>query len=447
MGISSEYAGFRIGAGFALAGMMMLLVVLPQPTAADDWPQWRGPRRDGMWREQGLVDRFAGERLKLRWRREISGGYSGPTVAEGRVYVSDRIVVGEQQLERVHCFDALTGQAVWLEQYDCSYVNVSYGGGPRGSVTICDGLAYSLGTMGHLVCLDAAFGIVHWRRDLNAEYKIRMPMWGITCSPLVEGDHLIVQIGGADGSCIVALDRISGELRWRALDDPASYSSPIVIDQAGHRVLVCWTGQRVVGLSPTTGQLYWEYSLPPKKWIRASASPVWHGDRLLVSGFFVGSHMLRLDSEKLAVERLWHRVGSSELDTDGLHVSIAEPLIQNGLVFGVDSFGQLRCLDADTGERNWENLKVIPQQRWSTLRLIPQGDRIWLFTELGELAIGRISRRGYEEISRAQLIRPTRLQLPSRRAGVCWAHPAFAGRHIYARNDEELVCASLEASE
>jgi len=137
-------------------------------------------------------------------------------------------------------------------------------------------------------------------------------------------------------------------------------------------------------------------------------------------------------------------MGPDEQHTDGLQTSIAEPILSGDYVYGVDSFGQLRCLDARTGDRVWENLDVIPQQRWSTLRLIPQARRVWIFTELGELAIARLTPDGYEETSRAQLIRPTRLQEPTRRKGVCWAYPAFADQCVFARNDEELVCASLK---
>ena len=430
---------------FAMSVLVLLFsVCLTTPAAADDWPQWRGPGRDGVWREEGIVESFSIDRLEILWQREISGGYSGPTVADGRVYVTDRVVdESEQQTERVHCFDARNGRSLWQHDYECPYVGISYDAGPRASVTIHDGRAYSLGTMGHMYCFEAESGEILWKKDLFSEYNIDMPAWGITCSPLVERECVIVQIGGSPGACLVAFDRISGIERWRALDDDPSYSSPITIDQAGQRVVVCWTGDRVVGVSPETGQLHWEYPLPPKKWVRACASPVWDGDRLLVSGFFVGSLMLRLHTDQLAVEKLWYRVGPSENETEALHVSIAEPMIQDGLIFGVDSFGQLRCLDAETGQRYWENLEVIPQQRWSTLRLIPRRDSVWLFTELGDLVISRLSREGYREISRAKLIEPTKRQLPSRRAGVCWSHPAFADRHVFARNDKQIVCASL----
>jgi hypothetical protein len=238
--------------------------------SADDWPQWRGIDRDGVWHETGVIDSFDSPRLPLRWRAEISSGYCGPTVAGGRVYVTDR-VIKPKQIERVHCFDAKDGTPLWTHAYDCAYRGVEYDAGPRASVTIDDRRAYSLGTMGHLHCFDAATGKVEWSHDLGVTHKIRMPMWGIAGSPLVEGDLVIVHIGGEPNACLVAFDKKTGTERWRALDDPASYSSPIVIDQAGRRVLVCWTGRRVVGLGPATGKLHWSQEFTPARFVRAIA--------------------------------------------------------------------------------------------------------------------------------------------------------------------------------
>ena len=170
--------------------------------------------------------------------------------------------------ERVHCFDWETGETLWSHSYECRYGGFGYRAGPRASVLIDDGRAYSLGAAGHLFCFDAADGKVLWSRDLNAEYEIRMPNWGIAASPVVEGDLLIVQIGGEGDACVCAFDKTSGHQRWKALPDAASYSAPIVINQAGRRVFVCWTGDRLVGLDPQTGRLYWEYPWPWEKWPR-----------------------------------------------------------------------------------------------------------------------------------------------------------------------------------
>jgi hypothetical protein len=154
--------------------------------------------------------------------------------------------------------------------------------------------------------------------------------------------------------------------------------------------------------------------------------------------------MLRLVAERPAVEKVWHRVGANERQTDGLHSIISTPLFLGDHIYGVDSYGELRCLEAATGNRVWENLTATPKARWSTIHFILHGDRVWMLNERGELIISKLSPKGFEEISRASLLKPTTEQLPQR-GGVCWSHPAFANRHVFARNDDELVCASLAA--
>jgi outer membrane protein assembly factor BamB len=409
----------------------------------EEWPQWRGPTRDGVWTEKGLIEKFPAPQIKIRWKAEISSGYSGPTVADGRVYVTDRITEPQQQ-ERVHCFDWQTGDKIWSYVYDCVYEKVGYAAGPRASVSVNDGRAYSLGSMGHLFCFDAKTGNVNWHKNLYTEYKIDMPIWGISASPLVEGDLVIVQIGGSPGACLVAFDKRTGTEKWRAMNDKSSYAAPIMIEQAGQRVMVCWTGDHVAGLDPATGKIYWEYSFPPQKMVISIATPVVLNDRLFVTSFYDGSLMLKLASDKLAVEKVWQRMGRDEKHTDALHSIISTPYLEGDYVYGVDSYGELRCLDAKTGDRLWEDKSATPFSRWSTIHMVKNGDKMWMFNERGELIIGKLSPKGFEEISRAKLLDPTKDQL-NQRGGVCWSHPAYAYKHVFARNDNELVCASLAA--
>jgi len=421
----------------------ILLAVLTFASArSEDWPQWRGPHRDGVWRETGLVEKFAHERLPIKWRAEIASGYCGPTVAEGRVYVMDRVARPES-LERVLCFDEQTGQRVWSFEYPCDYGRVSYPAGPRASVTIAGGKAYALGATGRLHVLDASSGKVLWQKDLEQEYQIEMPIWGIAGSPLVYENLVIMQISGR-GACIVALDKDTGNEAWRALADRGQYSAPILVQQAGQPVVICWTGDSVAGLAAGSGKLLWQYPWKAIKMPIGIATPVVSGDRVFFTSFYDGSLLLKLRQDRPEAEKVWQIAGRDERNTLALHSIISTPVFENSHIYGVDSYGELRCLDAASGNRLWEDKTAVPTARWSTIHFVKNGERYFMFNERGELLIGRLSPERFEEISRTKLLEPTTDQL-NQRGGVCWSHPAFANKHIFARNDKELVCASLAA--
>ncbi len=426
-----------------VALMLFTCHMVGTPMVADDWPQWRGPHRDGVWRETGIVSAFRSDELPIKWRAAIHPGYCGPTVAEGRVFVTDR-VAEPVQTERILCFDASSGEPLWSVAYEAVY-EIGYTAGPRASVTVDSGRAFALGAMGHLHCIDAASGRILWKKDLAQAFQIRMPIWGIAAAPLVHDSLVIVHIGGAE-ACVVALHTSDGRTAWSALDDRAGYSAPVVVQQAGRDVVVCWTGDSVAGLDPNSGTVLWRYPFPPTQMPIGIATPVVQGRRLFVTSFYDGSLMLRLDSRKTAIHKVWHKRGRDEKHTEAIHSIISTPLLVDDHIYGVDSYGELRCLDARTGERIWEDRRATPRSRWSTIHFVRNGDRVWMFNERGELIIARLSPQGYEEISRAALIEPTRDQL-RQRGGVCWAHPAFANRHVFARNDKELVCASLAAAD
>ena len=287
-----------------------LFVVATMATAVrslsgEDWPQWRGMDGRGVWSEDGVVSKFDTDQLPIKWRATIASGYSGPTVANNRVYVTDRIVQPEQ-IERVHCFDAESGAALWSYAYPCVYEGVGYDAGPRAAVTIVDGLAISLGTMGNVHCFGAADGEIKWKHALSESHKIRMPIWGISASPLAYQGTVIVQIGG-EQACLVCFDLQTGVEKWRALNDKASYSTPIIIPQAGDDVLLCWTGENIVGLDPTSGELHWSIAQPPTNMVINVPTPVVNDNRVFLSSFYDGSTMIRFDKTKLDAELLWHR--------------------------------------------------------------------------------------------------------------------------------------------
>lgn len=408
----------------------------------DEWPDWRGPNRDGTWHETGVKKSFDSPHITKKWRVSISAGYSGPTVADRRVYITDRIKE-PKEIERVMCFDAMTGEKKWSYSYDCTYRSVGYPVGPRASVVIDGNRAYSLGTMGHLFCFQNKTGNVIWYKDLNDEYDIKMPTWGIAAAPLIVDNKIILCIGGRNNACVVALNKITGKEIWKNLDDDATYSAPILIEQFNKHVVVIWTGQRVAGLNPDNGSIYWQQEFEQKRTIISIATPVLYKNYLFLTNFYDGSLLLKLDTDKYGVTKVWHRAGKNERNTDALHCCISTPLLKGDFIYGVDSYGELRCLELMSGNRIWEDLSAVKSDRWANIHFVQNGELTYMFNEHGELIIAELSSKGFHEISRAKLIAPTEKQLSRSGTGVTWAHPAFAYKHVYIRNDEELVCADL----
>lgn len=429
--------------------LLPALSLLSALSHASDWPEFRGPGRAGNWEAEGLLETFEGlpDPLPRVWSAAVGAGYSGPTVADGGVYLMDRgIPGGPQEVERVVCVDRATGQPKWVHSYPCVYTGIDYAFGPRTSVTVQDGKAFALGMMGHLHALDAGSGRVLWSLNLASDYRIDMPIWGLSASPLVEGGVLVVQVSAPlDGACFVGFDAGTGEERWRALPDKGSYVSPVVIEQAGRRVLVAWSGQRIAGLEPAGGKILWEIATPPNKMPINVPGPAFSrdGTRMFLSVFYDGSRLIELGKDEATARELWHRQGINERTTDALHCMISPPYFDGDHIYGIDSYGQLRCLEASTGDRIWENLEAIPQGRWGTGFMVPQGDRTWIVTERGDLVIARLTPQGYTEIDRTRLIEPTTPLRQRPEGTVLWSYPAFAGTRVYVRNDRELVCVEL----
>tara|TARA_R110002096_G_scaffold316010_18_gene510452 strand:- start:4567 stop:5874 length:1308 start_codon:yes stop_codon:yes gene_type:complete len=432
-----------------LLRIFVIFVALVNPLNAVDWPEFRGKDRTGIWNQPGVLQSFpeGDAPLKRVWTAPVGAGYSGPTVAGDHVYLMDRGPAGNRaQLERIVCVDRKTGAQSWVHTYPCVYSDIGYAYGPRASVTIRDGKAWALGTMGHLHCLDAKTGSVIWAHDLRQNYTVDLPIWGLTASPLVVGDVVVVQLGAmADNACVVAFEKDTGKEVWRAFDDKASYVSPIMIRQGKTDVMVVWTGFRIAGMNPADGSVYWELPTRPAKMPINVPGPALNEDGTLMflSVFYDGSRMIELDPDKPAAKELWHRQGINERKTDALHCMISPPYLADGYVFGIDSYGQMRCLDPKTGDRIWEDQTAVPYGRWGTAFMVRNGDQTWMLNERGQLIIARLTEKGYEEIDRANLIEPT-TPLNQRKEGtVLWSHPAFAGTQIFARNDRELICVEL----
>jgi outer membrane protein assembly factor BamB len=409
---------------------------------ADDWPQWGGPQRDLVWRETGIVETLpvdADGKLPRVWSAPIGEGYAGPAVANGRVFVTDRIV--DESLERVLCFDAETGKLLWNHDYLARYT-VSYPAGPRSTPVVDGDRVYTIGAMGHMFCFNAESGKVLWKRNFVDDFGTDLPTWGMAASPLVDGDQLITLVGGKDGALVVSFDKHTGRELWRSLDDPQiGYAPPVVFEFGGQRQLIVWHPEAVSSVDPSNGKLIWEVPYG----VRAGLSimtPRRVGNRLFVASFYNGPRMIEVADDGLSAKIVWSGNSDSEIRTDGVHPIMCTPWFDGENIFSVCSYGQLRGLNAATGERLWETRAATGEGRWWNAFLVPHEDRFFIHNEQGELIIARLSASGYEELSRGLLVEPTR---PVQRRMTIWSHPAFALKSVFARNDRELVRVSLAA--
>jgi len=435
-------AFFRLWMPLALCAAV---IALPRSTAvADDWPQWGGPRRDLVWRETGIVKTLpkpdANGYLPRVWSTPIGEGYAGPAVANGRVFVMDIVDRrGARGKERVLCLDAHTGKVLWKHAYDVRY-DISYPAGPRSTPVISDGRVYTVGAVGHFFCFEETTGKVLWQKDFVKDYDTRLPIWGMVASPLVDGDQLITLVGGAEDALVVSFDRKTGKELWRSLRDRAvGYAPPVIFTFGKTRQVIVWHPSAVSSLDPATGKLLWEVPFRVRSGLTI-ATPRKVGNRLFVSAFYNGPLMLEVADDGRSAKVAWKGNSDSEIDTDGLHCLIPSPWVTESHIYGVCSYGQLRCLDAKTGKRVWETFQATGKDRWWTAFLVPHEDRFFIHNEQGELIIAKLSPKGYEEISRAKLVSPTRRV---RRRLTIWSHPAFAMKSVFARNDKQIVRVDL----
>lgn len=429
----------RVYGKYTMRNLLLFTTLIACPAlvaSADDWPQWGGPKHDIVWRESGIVDKLPTDGLLPRvWSVPVGEGYSGPAVADGRVYLTDRIHA--DGTERVLCVDAETGKEIWKHEYPVRYT-VSYPAGPRATPVINEGRVYTIGAEGHMFCFDAKTGDVIWKKEFQKDFGTKLPNWGMAAAPLVDGDKLITLVGGADGALVVAFDKATGKELWRSLDDPAiGYAPPVIYEFGGRRQLIMWHPAAVSALDPETGEVIWEHPWQIRFGLTIPM-PRQIDDRLFLTAFYDGPLMLKVGADNAEV--VWKGQGKDEQNTDGIHAIMPTPWITEANIFGICSYGQLRGLDTDTGKRLWETFDATGRGRWWNAFIIPHENRFFLHNEQGDLIIAHLTAEGYKEISRAKLVEPTR---KVQRRMTIWSHPAFAMKSVFARNDKELVRVSL----
>lgn len=441
-----------VSVGLCLVVFGLIAMSAPTPSWADDWPQWGGPQRDGYWRETGIVSQFDTQGLLPRvWSTPLAEGYSGPAVAtlagadgsapKSYVYITDRLRGQERDSqERVFCLDAESGKEIWKHTYPCRYT-VSYPAGPRATPVVDpSGLVYTIGAEGHMFCFDARTGAIKWSKEFQKDFGTRLPTWGMAASPLIDGEQLITLVGGAEGATYMSFNKITGDTLWKAVSSPQiGYCPPMIFTFGGKRELIAWHPDAVTALDPANGQTIWEHPWNIQAGLTVPA-PRQLGNRLFLTAFYNGPLMLELGDKGSKPSVVWKGKSNSEVQTDGLHSIMPTPIVTDTHIYGVCSYGQLRCLDIKTGARVWETRAATGEGRWWNAFIIPQGDRYFIHNEQGDLIIAELSPAGYKEISRAKLVEPTR---PVMRRTTIWSHPAFALKSVFARNDKEIVRVNL----
>jgi outer membrane protein assembly factor BamB len=429
-----------------------IVLILVSVVRADDWPQWMGPQRDNVWREDGLLEKFPEGGPKMVWRVPVAGGYAGPAVAGGRVFVTDYVTDDNVKvdnfdrkeftgMERVLCLDAATGDEKWKREYPVKYT-ISYPAGPRCTPIVDGDKVYALGAEGNLVCFQADSGDVVWQKDLPQEYSTKTALWGYASHPLIDGDKLICLAGGED-THVVAFNKHTGEPIWHALTSPEQgYSPPTIVEAGGKRQLILVRPNAVSAVDLESGKEYW--SVP----YRATngcviMSPVKSANYLYVGGFNNQSLMIQLADDRPAAEVVWGN--QPKLGLSPINV---QPHVVGSTMFGVDQDGRLYAVELPSGKRLWGTTEPISKDRPAQsgtafiARQGETGDRYWLFNDSGDLVIANLTPAGYEEIDRAHVIEPTNLAWGR---DVVWSMPAFANRRMYVRNDKECICVDLAA--
>ncbi len=429
----------------------LLVLCTVSNALADDWPQWLGPHRDGIWRETDVIRDFSAGEPKVTWRVPVAGGYSGPAVANGRVFVTDYVrKEGDATpdsnkrnklsgTERLLCLDEKTGNEIWKHEYTRTY-EISYPAGPRATPTVDGDHVYMLGAEGDLACVKVTDGDVVWSRNLPEAYKTKSPIWGHAAHPLIIGDQVICLVGG-EGSAVVALNKMTGEETWKALSTPdIGYSPPTLIEAGGKQQLLIWHSKSLNSLNPESGELYWSEKLEPD-YSMSIAPPQKSGDWLFVGAIKNKSMVVRLSKDSPDAELVWR--GKNRVGVGPSHCPVAVDSKNPDFIYGVDR-GGLRCVDLKDGKHVWENYRLMPNKRLAnagTIFITRSDDRYFLYSDTGVLAIAKLSPDGYEELGRTKPLLKTTHNAFGR--DVVWSPPAFANRAMFVRNDEELVRVSL----
>jgi outer membrane protein assembly factor BamB len=387
------------------------------PARRPYWTGFRGPLRDGVYREQPILTAWPAQGLTPLWKQPIGGGYASFSIAGGRAFTIEQ----RRQQEVVAAYELETGREIWTHGWDGAFTEWMGGDGPRATPSWSDGRVYALGALGELRCLDDRTGAVIWRVNILDDNAASNITWGMAASPLIEGDLVITLPGGPAGRSVAAYDRLTGVKRWTALSDKAAYVAPVAVTIDGTRQVLIITAGRLVSITPDAGQLLWEYPWPTSNDINV-AQPVIlpPGNRvLLTSGYGHGAALL----EVTAAGGIWR----TQLlwENTRLKNRFSSSVEYDGHIYGLDE-NILTCLDATSGETRWK------AGRYGHGQFVLASGHLVLLTEEGDLALVRATPERHDEVARFPVL-----------TGKTWNHPAIDNGRLLVRNLAEMAAFDL----
>ena len=380
-------------------------------SAAGSWTDYRGPARDGVYRQRAVAATWPAGGPRLLWKQPIGEGHASFVVARGLAYTIEQ----RRDREVVAAYDVATGRERWTAGWTALFSESMGGDGPRATPTYANGILYALGAAGELRALRADTGTVVWRTNILSDAGADNLQWGMSAAPLIVDGMVIVQPGGR-GASVVAYDAASGRVRWKALDDAAAYVSPVLVTLAGRRQIVTITESRAIGISVENGALLWSYAWAPGTPINIAQPIVFGPSRLfLSSGYGKGAAAIELtpDGDRLRVTTLWEHTRMKN--------KLSSSVLLDGYIYGLDE-GILSCVEAATGRVAWKN------GRYGHGQLLLAGDRLLITTETGELALVHATPQQFEELARVPGIE-----------GRTWNVPALEDGILLVRNAREMA--------
>jgi outer membrane protein assembly factor BamB len=395
---------------FLLPATVALLALASQAMAqtAALWPQWRGPNRDGISKETGLLKQWPADGPPLVWKATGAGaGYSSFSISDGRLYTMG--LRGDR--EYVIAFDIATGKEAWATAHGGAFRN-DRGNGPRGTPTVDGDRIYALGGNGDLSALEARTGKIVWTKNVLKEFGGSNITWGISESPLVLGNKVLVNPGGPNAS-IVALNKADGSVIWKSQSDKAGYSSAIPVEVNGATQVVFFTSERAVGLDAKDGRLLWEYARPANN-VANVATPIARANRVFISSDYgTGGGVVEIKPDNKAQE-IWF--------TKDMRNHHSSSVLIGDYLYGFSS-AILTAIKFDTGEIAWRDRSVGKGS------LVYADGNLYCFSENGVVGLVEATPTGYKEKGRFRIPQDS---LPT------WTHPVVAGGRLYLRDQDTI---------